>query len=219
MRARLLSFALDPSRGKIHNHSFAERHARLRIITGSLKGRAIPFNPRRQGTINITSSRLKEAFFAMLGTDLRGQTFLDLCGGCGQIGLEAYSRGARLTINESDARRLGHIRKLVRNWHLEGTELHQAKAQNLLPYLREQQRRFDTIYVDPPYGSTFRTRPLSLGLLDQLADGALLAAGGRIAVQHQKDLEFPSRSERLALMRERSCGDTTLSIYHLPSSA
>ena len=192
---------------------------RLRIITGTLKGRTIPFNPRRQGAIHITSSRLKEAFFSMLGTDLVGQTFLDLCGGCGQIGLEAYSRGARLTLNEADARRLGHIRRLVRDWHLHGTELHQAKAQNLLPHLREQHRRFDAIYVDPPYGATFHTRPLSLALLDQLADGALLAAGGRIAVQHQKDLKFPSRPERLALTSERSCGDTTLSIYHLPSFA
>ncbi len=191
----------------------------MRIITGTLKGRTIPFNPRRQGAIHLTSSRLKEAFFAMLGTDLRGQNFLDLCGGCGQIGFEAYSRGARLTVNEADARRLHHIHMLVQAWRLEDAELHNSKAQSLLTHFRQQQRQFHTIFVDPPYGATFRTQPLSLALLHQLADGALLASAGLIAVQHQKDLDFPKSSGRLGLLRQRRCGDTALSIYHLPPSA
>ena len=74
----------------------------MRVIAGRLKGRRIPFNNRRFGNARVTSGRVKEAVFSMLGTELQGLRFLDLFAGSGQMGLEAFSRGCDAVMNELD---------------------------------------------------------------------------------------------------------------------
>jgi len=186
----------------------------VRIVTGVLKGRSIPYNPRLQGRIRLTSSKLKEAIFAMLGADLSGRSFLDLCAGCGQLGLEAHSRGARVTINEPDKRRCTHIRTLLQEWNLQGIDLYSNKAQVLIPRLQTQQRPFHTIYLDPPYHEHSHGRPLSLKLLELLGHDPVLEQDGLIFVQCQSDLDLPQTEGRLSLLRQRDYGKTILGIYH-----
>ena len=185
----------------------------MRIITGQFKGRILPFNPRRHGDIRLTTSMLKGALFAMLGTDLAEQEFLDLCAGCGQIGLEAYSRGARVALNEPDPRRHAYLIQLLEEWGLDDVELHCAKGQLLIPHFQAQERRFDVIYLDPPYQASLRGRPLSLGLLEEVAAAGLLADEGWCCVQHQHELAFPAQVGELALLKQRRYGETMLSIY------
>lgn len=189
----------------------------MRVVTGSLKGRQIPFNPRRFGNIKVTSGKLKEALFSALG-ELSGTTFLDLCAGSGQIALEAWSRGALVTAAEPDQRRLIFLRELVDQWRIDGIELFGLKAQSLIPQLQRQSRSFHTIYLDPPYDAEHTGRPLSL-LLIELIDGAgLLEKDGLLAVQHFKGLELPCLQGDLTLARQRPYGDTVLSQYK-PSSS
>ena len=76
----------------------------MRIVTGTLRGRHIASG--QLGSLRLTSSRLKESIFSMLGPDLQGTHFLDLCAGSGQMGLEALSRGAHVVFNEPDRRHL-----------------------------------------------------------------------------------------------------------------
>ena len=40
------------------------------------------------------TDRVKEAFFNIVGNDIVGSSFLDLFGGTGSVGIEAFSRGA-----------------------------------------------------------------------------------------------------------------------------
>ena len=103
----------------------------MRIVTGIYRGRRIP-SGNRLGDIRLTSTRLKEAVFSMLGPDLQGQTFLDLCAGSGQIGLEALSRGATVEFNEPDRRRLSQIRSLLDEWRAEVAALHYRVGDRLL---------------------------------------------------------------------------------------
>lgn len=184
----------------------------MRIITGALKGRIIPVNIHH-GKIRLTSSLLKEAVFSMLGPELEGWRFLDLCAGCGQVGLEAHSRGAQTAMNEPDKRRFALLQGLVREWRLEGLELFHLKAQVLIPWLEERGRRFDFVYLDPPYDAQLNGIPLSLALLQQLGAGALLAEGGWCFVQHQRNLELPPETGHLQRQRQRNYGETTLSLY------
>lgn len=185
----------------------------MRINTGALKGRIIPFNPRRSGQIRLTSSLLKEAVFSMLGPDLEGLSFLDLCAGCGQVGLEAFSRGARTAMNEPDKRRHALLQGLQREWRLEGLELFHLKGQVLIPWLEDRGRRFDLVYVDPPYEARLNNLPLSLALLQLLGAGALVAEQGWCFIQHQRDLALPPAAGRLQRQRQRDYGQTTLSLY------
>jgi 16S rRNA (guanine(966)-N(2))-methyltransferase RsmD len=184
----------------------------MRVNTGTLKGRTIPFN-RRHGQLRLTSSLLKEAVFSMLGPELDGLSFLDLCAGTGQMGLEAFSRGARAALNEPDKRRYALLQDLQREWRLEGLELYHLKGQVLIPWLEGRGRRFDLVYVDPPYEARLNHLPLSLALLQHLGAGALLAREGWCFVQHQRELELPPRTGRLHLRRRRDYGQTTLSLY------
>lgn len=185
----------------------------MRIITGSLKGRVLPFNARRWGDIRLTPSKLKGALFAMLGPDISGRRFLDLCAGCGQIGLEAHSRGARVTMNEPDKRRYTHLKHLLRDWQVKALDLHNKKGQHLIPLQEEARRYFDLAYVDPPYRLRLDGLPLSLALARRLAASKLLVADALLLVQHPTDLEFPPTLDGMTLVRQRDYSRTTLSAY------
>ena len=187
----------------------------MRIVTGSLKGRSIPFNPRRHGEIRVTSARLKEAVFSMLGP-LEGRSFLDLCAGSGQIALEAYSRGARVTACEPNGRRYRMLRELLRAWGVDGRlQLSNRKAQVLIS---GGDGRYDGVYVDPPYGAAPGGRPLSLALAEQLALSGMLGSGGVMFVQHPGGLHLPDSLDSLRLERRRRFGDSAVSVY-VPAEA
>ena len=64
----------------------------MRIITGKAKGARIEA-PEGDAT-RPTSERIKEAIFSSINFDIEGRRVLDLFAGCGQMGLEAMSRGA-----------------------------------------------------------------------------------------------------------------------------
>jgi 16S rRNA (guanine(966)-N(2))-methyltransferase RsmD len=83
----------------------------VRIISGTLRGKVIPFLNSRYGDADITSQKVKGALFSMLGEHLNGKVFVDLFSGSGQIGVEALSRGADLVVfNESDRSRFRFIK-------------------------------------------------------------------------------------------------------------
>ena len=180
----------------------------MRIVTGIYRGRRIP-SGGRLGDIRLTSARLKEAVFSMLAPDLGGQTFLDLCAGSGQIGLEALSRGATVELNEPDRRRLNQIRSLLYQWQAGVAGLHSDKAQSLIA----TGRRFDIVYADPPYHARYHKAPLLLGLIEALGQSTLLGDGGLLFVQNQIELDLPESSGRLALTQRRAYGNTALGIY------
>ena len=186
----------------------------MHIVTGTYRGRQIP-SGRRLRQIRLTSTRLKEAVFSMLGPDLKGRAFLDLCAGSGQMGLEALSRGASVELNEPDHRRRRQIRTLLYQWKAGVAGLHAVKAQHLIPQLAAAGCRFDIVYADPPYHARYCGAPLLLGLIEVLGESALFNDGGLLLVQHQIDLDVPEHSGHLALAQQRTYGNTALSIYRL----
>ena len=189
----------------------------MRIVTGSLRGRRIPVSSSRQGDIGVTSSRLKEALFDRLGPSLEGIAFLDLCAGSGQIALEAYSRGARVTAVEPDRRRREALRRLMESWGVNHLELMGGRAQTVVRKLAADGRRFDVVYLDPPYRALHNGRPLSQVLLAAAGRSGILAGGGRLLVQHPGSLELPEAPEGLRRVDTRRHGTTELSEYRPPS--
>ena len=184
----------------------------VRIVTGTLRGRRIASS--RLGNLRLTSSRLKESIFAMLGPDLKGNHFLDLCAGSGQIGLEALSRGAHVVFNEPDRRRYSILRSILREWKV-GAQMFDTRAEMLIPRLHEETRSFDTIYLDPPYHVCHGGEPLSLALLGKMSITPLLRTEGLILAQHQIELELPEEIGALQRLKAREYGNTRLSIYAL----
>ncbi len=186
----------------------------MRIITGKLKGRTIPFDVRKHGNARVTPGRIKESAFTILGARLDHLHFLDLFSCSGQIGLEAYSRGARVLLNEPNRRRHRFISKLLKDWGAEKQiRLLNQPAESLLPLLESEQRLFDAIYVDPPYQLQLDDVPFALAMLTRLSGSALVAPSGHILIQHFADLELPATTRHLSLRIRKTYGGNSLSIY------
>ena len=186
----------------------------MRIITGRLKGRTIPFDVKKHGNARVTPARIKEAAFSILGARLDHLHFLDLFSCSGQIGLEAYSRGARVLLNEPDRRRHGFISKLLADWGAEKRiRLTNHHAERLLPLLESEQRPFDVVYVDPPYRLKLEGVPCALAVLSRLSGSVLVPVTGHVLVQHVTGLDLPATVRRLSLSVRKTYGGTSLSIY------
>ena len=63
----------------------------LRITGGTHRGRNIKVP---KDDVRPTQDMVREALFSILQVDIGGCRFLDLYGGSGAVGLEAWSRGA-----------------------------------------------------------------------------------------------------------------------------
>ncbi|MDE3000678.1 MAG: RsmD family RNA methyltransferase [Gemmatimonadota bacterium] len=186
----------------------------MRIVTGKLKGRSIPFDVGKHGNARVTPARIKEAAFNMLGARLDHLQFLDLFSCSGQIGLEAYSRGARVLLNEPDRRRHGFISRLLKEWGAEKqVRLTNHRAERLLPLLESEQRTFDVIYADPPYRLQRNGVPYALAVLSRLSGSVLVPPSAHVLIQHAADLDAPVTVRRLSLCVRKTYGGTALSIY------
>ena len=90
----------------------------MRIIGGQARGR--PIRLPAGCCIRPTADRVKESLFNILHP-IEGVYFLDVYAGCGNIGLEALSRGARGSVFvEKDLRLADAIRENLRLLGFEG---------------------------------------------------------------------------------------------------
>jgi len=124
----------------------------MRVTAGFLRGRKIKV-PNIDG-VRPTPSRVREALFNMMG-DIQGQRGLDLFSGSGMMAVEALSRGAEhMTSVESQRNVCRYLHdvavqfELTQNWQVQQGMVPQALAVH-------QDRYFDFIFADPPYGQGF----------------------------------------------------------------
>lgn len=178
----------------------------MRIIGGEAGGRTIrlPAGCR----IRPTADRVKESLFNILHP-LEGKYFLDLYAGCGNIGLEALSRGARGSVFvEKDRRLIEAIRENLRLLGFEGQgEVIAADARQGLKHLGKKGVKFDILFADPPYDQDFLPE-----ILRSLEGTELLADNGIIVLQHsvrEDPKEFLTQT--LVMKDQRRYGDTLLS--------
>lgn len=126
----------------------------MRIISGSKRGMNL-LAPRTPGTRPITD-RVKESVFNILSSrygSLEGACVADLFCGTGSLGMEAISRGAdRVVFFESDGR---VVDLLCRNIEKAGfgsrAVVRRANAFRFGFASVPEARKFDVVFVDPPY--------------------------------------------------------------------
>ncbi|MBE6556830.1 MAG: 16S rRNA (guanine(966)-N(2))-methyltransferase RsmD [Ruminococcaceae bacterium] len=122
----------------------------MRIITGSAKGVSL-YTLEGEAT-RPTSQRVKEAIFSMLQFDIEDRAVLDLFAGCGQLSLEALSRGAQRSVMVDASREAcGVIRRNVEKTKM--TDRTTVISCDYREYLLRNCDRFDLIFIDPPYAS------------------------------------------------------------------
>ena len=187
----------------------------VRVISGFLKGRVIPFHISKSHNADITPQKVKGALFSLLGERLTGKTFIDLYSGSGQIGIEALSRDCGLVIfNEKDKRRLDLIRDfLTLVYNGDSVILLNLNASTALKYLSCKGICADIIYLDPPYQKEKGQNNFYISVLEQVSLSGILNEASQVIVQHFTPNELPVSCNNLLKKEVKKYGATSLSIY------
>ncbi len=154
----------------------------LRIIGGEYRNRILK-TPKGEQT-RPTLAVMRKAVFDILQSQVENAHFLDLYAGSGAMGLEALSRGAaHATFVETDREAFRCITENAR------TLLAQDKCTFIsydvllaLKKLAKEEKKYDIVYVDPPYAPAAKLRLLQEVLLFFDAH-PLLNAGGRLFLE------------------------------------
>ena len=148
----------------------------MRIITG--KARGIRLVTLEGDATRPTSERVKEAVFSMLQFDIEGRSVLDLFAGCGQMSLEALSRGAIHAVMTDKSRDAVKIIKTnaEKSKLSELCEIYNCDYKDYIA--RNVGKKFDIVFIDPPYASK-----LCADALSALCDADMLKSSSIIVCE------------------------------------
>lgn len=181
----------------------------MRIIAGEARGRRIEA-PAGRNT-RPTLDRIRENMFNILQAEITGSRILDLFAGSGALSLEAISRGAVSAVLVDSDRKASIIQKknaealrfedrmrfLCCDWTRAVRTLH------------EEGRKFDIVFLDPPYAMTDLTTVFSSLI-------SLTEPQSLIVVEHEagKNVTVPPDFETV---KDRSWGFCAVTIYRMKS--
>lgn len=180
----------------------------MRVIAGTARGMKLR---APSGTaVRPTADRVKEALFNILADGVDGARVLDLFAGSGALGIEALSRGAASCVFvDKRAACMEAVRdNLTRTRLLGRAELIVADAFRTMRRLASEGRTFDLVFADPPY-----EQGLCQTVVEAVAQGGLLAPGGRLVVEHGVREDINPQVENLEHILSRSYGDTVITIF------
>lgn len=178
------------------------------MIAGKYRGCRLKTLPGLE--LRPTSDRLKEALFNVLAPRIAGSRFLDCYAGSGAIGIEALSRGAReVVFVEKSARARKAIADNLERCRIEsGYQVMGGDALAALRRLGEAGRRFDIIFIDPPYRAGLYQRTI-----EAVSEHGLLDVDGVLIAEHHRKGVLPESAGRLERYRAICHGESCLSFY------
>lgn len=158
---------------------------KIRIIGGLFRRTAVPVP--NVAHLRPTPDRVRESLFGWVEQLIGGARCLDLFAGSGALGIESASRGAsQVLINEVNANAYRGIESLVDKLASSSDEPTRSAAQSidvskqdavlLAKQLLRENRKFDLIFLDPPFQT---------GLLQAVEPFVtdLLAPGGAVYIE------------------------------------
>jgi 16S rRNA (guanine966-N2)-methyltransferase len=178
-----------------------------RIIGGAGKGRRLE-SPRGVST-RPTASRVRQTLFDILAPRISGCRFLDVFAGGGGVGLESLSRGAaHVCFVESSPEAVAVLKRNLALLDASRADVHCQDALVALLALARLGRRFDVVYLDPPYAGD-----LYEAVLERVDRGGLLDPEGVLVAEHFHKRVLPETIGTLSRYRAARVGDHRLSLY------
>jgi len=154
---------------------------------------------------------VKEAVFSMIAFEVPGARVLDLFAGCGQMGIEALSRGAHDCVFVDNSREsLKALRENLANtgpW--KNAKVISADAVSFLQGLQGQV--FDIALLDPPYHDKQLEKCLRLLVGHMSENGVILCEG-------DDKVQLPEQIEPFILAKKYKYGKTCIFRYQCASS-
>lgn len=170
----------------------------LRIIGGEWRSRLIEFDA--EAGVRPTPDRVRQTLFDWLSPLISGASCLDLFAGSGALGFEALSRGAAYaSLVEQGAVQAASLRAAAAK--LAAGERAEIAQTDALSWLRNTARRYDVVFLDPPYGA-------------ELLGPALTALPRVLKGMHRVYLEWPRGQTPplpagYSLLKEKSAGQVS----------
>ena len=129
----------------------------MRVISGSARGKKLLSTDGYD--VRPTLDRVKESVFNMIAFDIPDTSVLDLFSGSGALGIEALSRGAKYsTFVDNSSQSILVTKKNLEATHLE--DLATVVTSDSIEYLKKCHKKFDIIFIDPPYESDLYEKSL-----------------------------------------------------------
>ena len=153
----------------------------MRVVAG--KYRAKKLNEFSLGSTRPTLDRVKEAIFSSIQFDLMGATVLDLFSGTGALGIEAISRGAKLTYFVDNEKKAIEIIKS----NLKGiTEEYKVCFSDYMNFLQENKGlKFNVVLLDAPFNTDFAESAIEF-----LINNNMIADNGVIVFEKDFNKEY-----------------------------
>lgn len=178
----------------------------MKIISGLNKGQYLKVT---KTGIRPTKGIVRSAIFNILHEQVNNACVMDIFAGTGALGIESLSRGAKFCtfIENHPAILIENIKKL----NLQAkTKIIKKDFRPALKQLRK--KKFDIIFIDPPYKKNYLVQTLKL-----LCFYSLIAQNGIIVVEysHLNPRAIPSE---YIVLKEKRYGDTLVSFLALKES-
>lgn len=127
----------------------------MRIISGSARGTKL--ETLSKDSTRPTLDRVKESLFSIIQNKIPDACILDLFSGSGALGLESLSRGAKLAILcDNNIEAINIINKNVEKTKLQDkTIVIKNNYIKCLEKLKDENIKFDLVFLDPPYKTNF----------------------------------------------------------------
>ncbi len=157
-----------------------------------------------------TTDRVKENLFNILSPYIEGSTVLDLFAGSGSLGIEALSRGAASAVFADQSEKCTEI--IINNLKHTGlehkSEVFLGEAQLILKKLSQHGKKFDIIFLDPPYKKGILPEILLL-----LQEYDILEDRFIISAETDIEDELPQEQGSIVTSRVQLYGKTKLTFY------
>ena len=149
----------------------------MRVVAGKYRGKNLA-SPKDE-SVRPTTTRIKETLFNVLQGYVSGATVLDLFAGSGALGIECISRGASdVTFvdrsKDSIALVYQNLKGIDGNYKVVNADFSSALRSSYV-----SGKKFDLIFLDPPYATNLAE--LAIELIIQLD---LLNEDGIIVFEH-----------------------------------
>ena len=177
----------------------------MRVIAGT--ARSIPLISRDGLDTRPTADRVKEAVFNIIQFEIEGREVLDLFGGSGQMAIEALSRGASFAeIVDQSKDSISVIRQNLKKTGLQ--EHAEVICADYMEYLGRTKRRFDLVFLDPPYREKYLENALK-----RISEIDILKSGAIIVCERPADKTLPDGYSAFRRVRDYRYGRTGITIY------
>jgi|TARA_B110000259_G_C13957543_1_gene379366 16S rRNA (guanine966-N2)-methyltransferase len=177
----------------------------VRIISGKYKGRKI--NAPNNLPVRPTTDRAKEALFNILNNryNIAEKNILDLFSGTGNISYEFASRDAKsIYAVDKNIECTSFIQKINNQLELNINTI----FSDVFSFIQKTDLKFDIIFADPPYNSSFYNE-----LKDLILEGNILNNEGCLIIEHDNNTIFNDKN-----LETRKYGNVYFSIFQIKNN-